>query len=144
MMRRTMFVTDDAGLLLKPLELGETERISDGLVRSGCGLCRVDLISRDDDGRRDRSFFIAVGSQTWRVEVIGEVVAEISVEKAAQVVADDHIRNGATAPWGNGAVLYEFGEDILGREMDEEERAEYVRAFVRYFNANAPQKEVES
>ncbi len=57
---------------------------------------------------------------------------------AAEKAAKDAIKNGAVAPWGDGAILFELGEDSLKRPMTRAEERLFVDVFEDYIDRNAP------
>lgn len=75
-----------------------------------------------------------------------EAVVEMKYE--AQCSAREAIRNGATAPWGNGTVTTKDDvahlswvlETQLGVKLTTELLVEYRLAFLSYFNRHAPRE----
>lgn len=64
--------------------------------------------------------------------------ANLRIILAAEEAAREAIRNGATAPWGDGAILFEPDEDALGRVMTRAEERLYIDAFEACIDRNAP------
>jgi len=66
------------------------------------------------------------------------VQANLRVTLAAEKAAREAIENGAVAPWGDGAILFEPGEDALKRPMTRAEERLFIDAFELYIDRNAP------
>lgn len=63
--------------------------------------------------------------------------ANLRIILAAEEAAREAIANGATAPWGDGAILFEPGADALKRPMTRAEELLYIAAFESYIDRNA-------
>lgn len=112
-----------------------------------------DSVSPEEDEDLARAVYLAVGVKIFRAGACVQILTdaqlavlrdpEAAIEARAAEDAREAIRQGATAPWGEGETIAPGCHDglfeLLGRHYTSEEAATYDVAFRETIDAEAPE-----